>query len=53
MSLYVQTLQKLFETLPMIANSDAVSRHVLAKEEIMSAYEHLDKAVTCLIIDRW
>jgi len=50
MSIYVQTLQKLFDTLPALADSQNMSGHSLAKAEIMSAYEHLDRAVTLLVI---
>lgn len=53
MSMYIQTLKKLFATLPMIANSTTLDGQNLAKEEIMLAHEHLEKAVACLIIDRW
>ncbi|CUR64315.1 hypothetical protein [Leuconostoc gasicomitatum] len=50
MSIYVQTLQKLFDMLPELADSHNMSGHSLAKAEIMSAYEHLDRALTLLTI---
>lgn len=51
MNLYIKTLDKLFETLPSIADSEAIKGHDKARAEIMTAYEHLDKAMTRLVID--
>lgn len=51
MNLYIKTLNKLLETLPSIADSEAIKGHGKARAEIMTAYEHLDKAITRLVID--
>ncbi|MFH0350023.1 serine/threonine protein kinase [Leuconostoc citreum] len=51
MSIYVQTLETLFRTLPNIADSEALQQHNQAQAEIMSAYEHLDRAVTRLVVE--
>lgn len=51
MNLYIKTLNKLFETLPSIVDSEAIKGHDKARAEIMTAYEHLDKAMTRLVID--
>lgn len=48
MSQYTQTLARLFDTLPEIANSEAMKYRGQAKAEIMEAYIHLEKAITCL-----
>lgn len=48
MSQYTQILARLFDTLPEIANSEAMKYRGQAKAEIMEAYIHLEKAITCL-----
>lgn len=52
MNMYVRTLEQLFKTLPSIADSEALQQHNQAQAEIMSAYEHLDRAVTRLVVER-
>ena len=47
---YALAKQKLFDMLPELADSHNMSGHSLAKAEIMSAYEHLDRALTLLTI---
>lgn len=51
MSVYVQTLEQLFKTLPNIARSEALNQHTQAQADIMTAYEHLDRAVTRLVVE--
>lgn len=49
-NLYVKTLERVYQPLIDIANSDRVSGNEQAQFEIMQAYELLDKAITRLII---
>ena len=52
-NLYVKTLERVYQPLIDIANSDRVSGNEQAQFEIMQAYELLDKATTRLIIRGW
>lgn len=52
MNIYIETLQQLFDTLPAIADSEGMIQHKQAQADIRKAYEHLDKAVTRLVVER-
>lgn len=52
MTSYQETLKRLFDTLPDIAKSEAMTGHDKVISEIWCAYTHLDTALTRLIIEK-